>query len=186
MQIIDILSDSAQVLGLISERDLLKSATIENQATVLEDSNIKELFHLVKFSIQELCSNYVPIADMQEIVVDNLTFELKNLTNFIKLKKISKGEEKAEYKILNRTIHFKENGIYQVYYETYPSITSLFDEVDFLSHLSPDVIVFGLCSYYCLSKGLFEDFKLFHEKYIGRAESLKDLKTFFLPTRRWE
>lgn len=186
MQIIDILTDSAQVLGLNDECDLLRSATSENQETVLLDSNIKELFHLVKFSIQELCSNYVPIANMQEIQVDNLTFELKNLTNFIKLKKIFKGEEKAEYKLLNRTIHFKENGVYQVYYETYPNITSLFDEVDFLSHLSPDVIVFGLCSYYCLSKGLFEDFNLFHEKYIEKAESLKDLKTFFLPTRRWE
>lgn len=186
MQIIDILSDGAQLLGLEEERKILESTTEENQTVALENSNIKELFHLVKFSIQELCSNYVPVLNMQEIVVENLTFELKNLHNFIKLKKITLGEERAEYKVLNRTIHFKENGVYSVYYETYPNITSLFDEVDFLSNLSPDVIVFGLCSYYCLSKGLFEDFNLFHDKYLDRAQSLKDLKTFFLPTRRWE
>ena len=148
MQIIDILCDSAELLGLTSERDLLKTTTEESQSVALENDNIKELFHLVKFSIQELCSNYVPVSNMQEVEVEDSTFELKNLTNFIKLKNITKGEERAEYKVINRTVHFKENGVYSFYYETYPSIMSLFDEVDFLSHLSPDVIVFGLCSYY--------------------------------------
>ena len=79
MQIINILSDGAQLLGLEEEKNILESTTEENQAVALENSNIKELFHLVKFSIQELCSNYVPVLNMQEIVVENLTFELKNL-----------------------------------------------------------------------------------------------------------
>lgn len=186
MQIIDILTDSANLLGLIEEREILRSTNEENQANALENNNIKELFHLVKFSIQELCSNYVPIVNAIEIEVKNKTYELKNITNLIKLKKITKGEDKVDFKMLNRTLHFVEDGVYTIYFETYPDITSLFDEVDFLSHLSPDVIVFGLCSYYCLSKGLFEDFNLFHGKYINRAENLKDMKTFFLPTRRWE
>lgn len=186
MQIIDILTDSANMLGLVQERDILSIATEENQTSVLENNNIKELFHLVKFSIQELCSNYIPIVNAVDVEIDEKTFELKNLTNFIKLKKIMQGKDRVEFKMLNRTLHFNENGVYTIYYETYPSITSLFDEVDFLSHLSPDVIVFGLCSYYCLSKGLFDDFNMFHEKYINRAENLKDMKTFFLPTRRWE
>ncbi|MBR1987947.1 MAG: hypothetical protein IKA36_02790 [Clostridia bacterium] len=186
MQIIDVLKDGAQLLGLTEEVEILNKTTEETQSDSLENNNIKELFHLVKFSIQELCSNYVPIVNMEEIDVQNLKYELKSLTNFIKLKKITKGEERADYKLMNRTLHFKENGTYSVYFETYPTISSMFDEVDFLSHLSPDVIVFGLCSYYCLSKGLFEDFNMFHDKYIERAESLKDMKTFFLPTRRWE
>ena len=69
---------------------------------------------------------------------------------------------------------------------TYPEINSMFDEIDFLSNFSPDVIVFGLCSYYCLSSGMFEDFESFYDRYISKAESLKNLKIFELPARRWE
>ena len=34
--------------------------------------------------------------------------------------------------------------------------------------------------------GMFDEFNTFHEKYISRAESLKDVKIFELPNRRWE
>ena len=81
---------------------------------------------------------------------------------------------------------FEESGTYEVFYYSYPEILSLFEDVDFLQKLNSDVIVFGLCAYYCLSKGMFEDFHELHDKYIERAESLKDLKIFTLPQRSWE
>ena len=62
----------------------------------------------------------------------------------------------------------------------------MFEEIDYLQEFSPDVIVFGLCAYYALSHGLFADFEQFHEKYVEKAESLKGLKIFEMPARRWE
>ena len=68
----------------------------------------------------------------------------------------------------------------------YPSINSLFDDVDFLHGLSPDALVFGLCAYYSLANGMFEEFEGFHDKYLGKAEAIKELKNFDMPVRRWE
>ena len=58
--------------------------------------------------------------------------------------------------------------------------------IDFLDNYSPDAIVLGLSAYYALAHGMFEEFKELHERYVSKAESLKDLKIFELPSRRWE
>jgi len=55
-----------------------------------------------------------------------------------------------------------------------------------LSNVNIDVLVFGLCAYYSLSHGMFEEFTQFHNLYIERAENLKQLKIFSLPSRRFE
>ena len=36
------------------------------------------------------------------------------------------------------------------------------------------------------AKGRFEEFEIFHNKYIEKAESLKEIKNFSMPQRRWE
>ena len=99
---------------------------------------------------------------------------------------VKKENVAVPYKIINRNLTFENNGNYEVCYYSYPEIESLFEEVDFLQKLNGDVIIFGLCSYFCLSKGLFEDFHELHDKYIERAECLKDMKIFTLPQRSWE
>ena len=92
----------------------------------------------------------------------------------------------VKFKIINRNIIFEYDGEYEVVYETYPTITSLFQEIDFLQEFSPDVFVFGLCSYYSLANGMFSEFEDFHEQYITKAESLRNLKNVQMPIRRWE
>ena len=186
MKIIDVLTNSAELLGLKSERALLATATEENEEEILTNENIAKLFNLVKFSIQELCSNYVPVIDEKQITTVEKKYPVNSLTNFIRVQRIYRAGEPVLYKLINRNLVFKEDGVYNVHYSTYPTITSMFDDVDFLSNLSPDVMVFGLCAYYCLSSGMFEDFENFYEKYTERANSLKNLKFFELPKRRWE
>ena len=66
------------------------------------------------------------------------------------------------------------------------AITSIFAKVDFVETVSPEVLVLGLCAYYSLSKGMFEDFKEYHDEYAARAGEIKELKIFSTPARRWE
>lgn len=187
MKILDILLDSASLLGLSLDEAVLTATTEENEKEILkENPNIASLFNLVKFSIRELCTNYVPIATSISIFSSNKKYPVSMLNNFIRVQNVSKNGTPIKYKIINRSIVFEEDGEYEINYLTYPEIFSMFDEIDFLQNLSSNVVVFGLCSYYCLSHGLFTDFEEFHEKYIQKAESIKTLKTFEIPCRRWE
>ena len=187
MKVIDILIDSALFLGLTDEAEVLKTTNEENVSTVLADyKQIVSLLNLSNFAIRELCTNYIPIVKDICVKTKDKTFALNTLENYIRIQQIQKNGESVKFKIINRNVNLDEDGEYVVLYETYPTIISLFDEIDFLNSFNPDIIVFGLCAYYSLANGMFDDFQNYHEKYISRAESLKSLKSFDLPARRWE
>lgn len=186
MKIIDILQQSAELLGLTETAKKLSAALPEAENELLADEEIFTLFNLSRFSIQELCTNYVPVATSEKISTYNKCFEINKLTNFIRIQNIYKGEELVNFKVINRCIQFEEDGEYTIQYATFPEIESLFEEIDFLSNFSPDIAVLGLAAYYSLSKGLFDEFQIFHQQYIDKAESVKTLKMFNMPQRRWE
>ena len=187
MKVIDIMKESATLLGLTSERNVMETMTEENMFQIYaENPNIQSLFNLIKYSIRELCTNYVPITTSVEISTIEKKFQVSTLQNFIRIQNIYKGTEMVKFKVINRSVVLEEDGKYVVNYITYPEILSCFDEIDFLQDFSPDVMVLGLCSYYSLAHGMFDEFENMHEKYIEKAESLKHLKIFEIPCRRWE
>lgn len=186
MKIVDILKQSAELLALTKEVALLSTATIDNQQELLKNEEINSLFNLVKYSIQELCTNYIPLINTMQFQTLNNKYALSNFQNYIRVRNIYKNGVQVTFKIVNRCLVMEEDGCYVLEYETYPEIVSLFDELDFLTNFSPDVIVLGLTSYYSLSRGLFEEFNTMHEQYVEKAESLRELKIFNTPQRRWE
>lgn len=204
MKIIEILLESAMLLGLNDEHTLLDNAqsTITNTSTeenensldleeetteeLLKNKNIKCLYKLVKYSLQELCTNYIPVISRVCKHTSEKNIPISELENYIRIQKITKNNSNVKYKILNRKICFLEDGEYEIEYQTYPTITNLFEEVDFLSKFSNDVIVCSVCAYFSLSNGMFDEFKDFYEMYIEKADNIKELKSFNLPQRRWE
>ena len=187
MKIVDILIDSAQILGLNEESAILENATEETELQMLEENEkIKKLFTLFKYAIREVCINYIPYAASVKITTENKQYPLNALDNFIRVQSVSQNGNFVKYKIINRNLVFMEDGEYEVNYASYPLIITMFEDINFLEDFSPDVLVFGLCAYFSLAYGMFEDFEEFHERYISRAESLKSLRLFDLPCRRWE
>lgn len=153
---------------------------------LLTNKNIKSLYHLIGYSLQELCTNYIPVVSRVCKQTSEKAIKLSEFENFIRVQNIVKNGESVKAKIVNRAIIFDEDGCYNIEYLTYPSVTSIFDEIDFLSSFSVDVLVCSVCAYFSLANGLFEEFKDFHEMYIEKAENIKELKSFNLPQRRWE
>ena len=69
MKIVDILIDSATILGLTEETKILETATSENENQIIQENpKIASLFNLIKFSIRELCTNYIPLLKKQTIL----------------------------------------------------------------------------------------------------------------------
>ena len=186
MKVIDILLEAAEVMNLTKTKEMLKSANTETETEILQNSEVESLFNLLKLSLRELCTNYVPAINVENIQINNGEFKISELVNYIRIRTVKKDGQVVAYKIINRNLKVSENGNYEIQYYTYPEINSLFDEVEFLQNLNNDVIVFGLCSYFCLSKGMFEDFHEIHDMYVQHAESLKELKLFTMPQRSWE
>ena len=186
MKIIDIIIDGASLLNLTLDQAVLMEVNQENEKEVLkENPNIASLFNLLKFSIRELCTNYVPLSTKRKVNIVGGKYSVAMLNNFIRVENVYKNETPVKYKVINRSIVLETDGEYEISYLTYPEIYSMFDELDFAENLNSDVIVFGLCAYYCLSHGLFTDFEQFHERYIDKANSIKTLKIFEIPFRRW-
>jgi len=187
MKIVDILLDTASLLGLTDEVEILETITEETEDQVLEENNkIKSLYNLVKYSVRELCSNYVPVIENVKITTTDKSYPLSSLRNLIRVHNVFENKDMIKFKIINRNLVFENDGEYIVNYATYPEINSIFEDISYLEKLSPDAIVLGLCAYYSLAHGMFDEFQDFHEKYIQKAESLKDLRSFELPSRRWE
>ena len=187
MKIIDILTDSAILLGLDNEVEILKSATEDIESSILcEHEKINKLFNLCKYSTRELCTNYIPVIVEVKLNSINCQIAISNLENFIRIQSVKKNGELLKFKVINRNIVLEEDGEYEVLYESYPTISSMFQEIDFLENFSPDVLVLGLCAYFSIAYGMFDEFQDFYDKYQTKAESLKQLHNFNLPIRRWE
>ena len=186
MKVIDILKNATILLGLDNEKSILDSTTEDAQTSANENENIKKLFNLFKFSIQEFCSNYTPISNTTTISSNGKKIAMSSILNCLQVQNVLQNGINVEYKIINRNIVLDDDGEFEIKYLTYPTLNSLFDEIDFLKDLSPDVLTFGLCAYYSLAVGMFDEFNRFHEEYIKKAEGVKSLKIFDMPLRRWE
>ena len=187
MKIIDVLKDSAELLGLKDEVNVLTETTLESESQVLQENpKVASLFNLIKLSIRELCSNYAPNLCTVEMQTEDLKIPLNELENCIRVQYVNSGDNMVKFKTINRNIVLEKDGSYMITYLMYPTINSLYDEVNFLQNLSPEVLVFGLCSYYSIANGMFDEFEKFHDNYLSKAEALKELKFFDMPARRWE
>lgn len=185
MKILDIMKNSAHLLGLTYELSTLETVRPDCEDEVFQDRDLNRMLALTRFAIQELCTNYIPICCEAKFTTNNKEIGLANITNCLKVLRVANKNGEVKFKIINRKIILENDGEYIVKYTTYPEIKSVYDDLEFLSSLSPDIAVLALCSYYSLSVGMFDTFKSFYEQYTEVAESLKQLKMFDLPTRRW-
>ena len=104
MKIIDILTQTADLIGLSRESKILNQTTPETENEVLENEEIGGLFNLMKYSIQELCTNYIPIKASTQIEISNNSYALSNLQNYIYINALTKNNQHFKYKIINRNI----------------------------------------------------------------------------------
>lgn len=185
MKVIDIISEGAMLLGLIDENDILCDTT-KQESEKLENQTINDLFELSKLSIRELCTNYAPMLTTAAITTTNKTYPIASLSNCIRVEGITQNGNPVNYKIINRNINFEQDGDYTIEFSSYPNITSLENDLSFLQAYGLDAAVFGLCAYYCLTKGLFEEFEKFNQTYQDKASALKEMKVFTMPQRSWQ
>ncbi len=186
MKVLDIIRQSAEILGLESLVQLIDEEDVDIMSGTSDNEDFNKLFSLTRFALQELCTNYCPIRVQESFTTVNKKYALNNLFNYIRLLGVKKDGVSIDYKVYNREITMAEDGDYTVEYLAYVSTDSISDDLEFLARFSPDVLVFAVCSYYSVAHGMFEQFEDFHNRYIERAESLRELRGGSMPMRKWE
>lgn len=185
MKVKEVLLEACSLLGLAEEEKTLQNAELE-ESTKLGNAEIKKLYNLLQLTLRDLCTNYFSVTTVSTITSNEKIINLSALNNFVRLLEVSFSGKPILFKTINRKINLPFDGTFEVKYATYPTITSLENDLQDYNILNLDIVVFGLCAYYCLSVGRFDEFNRFHNQYQDRAESIKELKSFHLPNRRWE
>ena len=185
MTLKDVLIMSANLLNL-PECETLESINEENYTEVLESNkSIKKLFNLAITSLREICLNYLPIVVEVDVRAVDKKIETNTLEDFVKLVKVKLNDKPVSYKFKNGTINVKNDEVYTVQYVQNPKVSKITDSLEIFEELSPDILVLGICSYYAISMGMYDEFEYYHEEYLKRAESIKKLGIYQMPSRRW-
>lgn len=185
MTVLKVIAAACTFLDLGAEREILEDSS-KTESEKLENEEIKKLYNLMQFALRELCSNYITVVTSVDLASSNCAIDLSNLNNFIKVNGISCNDDEIDFKIRNNKIILPFDDTFTIEYLTYPTITSLENDLDDVGIFDWGVVMLGLSAYYCLACGRFDEFNDFHAKYVLRAESIRTMKSFNLPMRRWE
>ncbi len=185
MKVKEVLLEACSLLGLSEEEKVLQNEELD-ESSKLENVELKKLYKLLQFSLRDLCTNYLNTPTIVTLESVNKIISLSDLKNFVRLLDVYYNGKAVLFKTINRKINLPFEGMFDVKYITYPTIESLEEDLEDYNILNLDMAVLGLCAYYCLSTGRFDEFNKFNEQYLDRAESFKELKSFHLPNRRWE
>ncbi len=185
MTIRDVLIMSANLLNL-PEVDDIEAITSENCTEVMQSNKVvSKLYRLAITSLREICFNYLPVITETDIRAVDGKIEVNVLEDFVKLVKVKHNDKLVNYKFKNGIITVDEDNVYCVQYIQNPKISSILDQLDIFEELSPDILVLGICAYYAISMGMYDEFEYYHEEYLKRAEAIKKLGIYQLPNRRW-
>lgn len=185
MKVKEILTDACILLGLDAESEKLKDTNLTEQEK-LADAQIKKLYNLLQLSLRELCANYLPILKSINKSTANKEISMTDVDNVIRINNVKLNDAPVKYKFVEGKIILSLDGEFEIIYSSYPKINSIEDELNFLPNFNPDVIVLGLCSYYCIANGLFEEFTKYNDRYLKKAQGLREIKMFTLPKRSWQ
>ncbi len=186
MNLKEVLIMSASMLDLASVNDALETIDADNEQTILiENEQVKKLFNLAIVSFKEICFRYLPIIAEHTLESSNKTILTSSLEDFVKIVRVKKDDKITSYKYKNGVISLDEDGFYTVEYIKNPIINSMLEDLSILNDFGPDILMFGICAYYTIGMGLYDEFEYYHNEYISRCESAKKLANCDLPARSW-
>lgn len=186
MKVKDILESVCLYLDLTEELE-----PVFNGGSLSEEveNEYKKLILAINLTTQELCYKAMPLTTIEKVVTLDKTIIIKDLTkkaiNIVQVK--NNQNKKQKFKIVDDKIVLNNQGTFEVTYNyLLNSVSSCEDEIDLNFYLSLKTFVYGVVSEYYNINGLFEESKVFHEKFLTAIkQSLKQNKCFTLPKRRW-
>ncbi len=188
MNSLEVIKKVARILKIpnIYKNEEIDSITDLNELEIISaNEELNLCFDLLKLQIKEIASNVCEIIKSIVLTPENNKINLNDVGKFLKIKKIVYDNQLVSFKIINNFIVLPINQTVEIIYSEDVQPSSLLEDIDYFKGVSDDVLVYGLCSYYSLSSGLFEEYNNFHSLYEEKIKNCKNVKVFSLKLRNW-
>ena len=155
--------------------------------TDLSKKELKLILDCINIVQTLISTEYYENYTEEIIVVENDEYDIDNFSQkLFKIKAITKDNEKQKYRLIGDKIKL-ESDSYTIKYAFIPQDVDFSGVVD--SHSGKLAILafcYGVCSEYCLIKGLFDEADMWQKKFNNSiVKNFKKLGGIFIKSRRW-
>ena len=133
-------------------------ADILDEENALQDEDVKLLIKCTGFAIDEISSEYLPIACFEEVESDGKKLRYSDFSNMpLRVKKVGRDGKSVPFRARPGYIEVKEDGVFGVEYTCLPAHPSAFTDAIVLAYPVPvKTVALGVASQYCLITGRYE------------------------------
>ncbi|MEG1581943.1 MAG: hypothetical protein RR334_02140 [Clostridia bacterium] len=179
MFVYDVIKNVGQVLGLsdiLTEVESFKTSP----NTFVPSDKMKTIIAFVSSKLREISRYNFPLRQKEIISLNaESTFSLKNLTHvcYDVLRLTDVLDNRYDFIVSGSNVYASshKNRTCIIYYlAESPSVSSLADEISCDIRVSIDILTFGVCALYCLTKVLTEESICYENKYKDLIDSAKN------------
>ena len=188
MTVIEILESVGLYLDLTDDFKSFSSGTGEITEEV--ELEVNKILKAINNVIEQLSFNFLNFKTQETVLIEDKNFDLGLLSHKL-LKvcslKIKSNNKKLKFEIDGNYIKTDFDGYVDIEYFYVPNkVMNLNDKILIDSKISESVFVLGVIAEYCFINGLFDDAKVWEEKFLKELNKvIKFNKNFYLPKRGW-
>lgn len=164
MLVKDIIVTALKLLGKRDEVEYLSSGYAADEVTAKE--RITDLLDCYNLIADEIACEYFPLEKSEELHSDNGEFYFTSFSeSLLEIKKVLSDKTEIPYEFKSTHLKCDKNKIF-VTYEYRPKKKTLEENSDnFSTKLTDRIIAYGICAEYSLLCGLFEESKMWNERF---------------------
>ena len=155
----------------------------------LTTRNINLLIRCTSLVLGEIASDIMPLKTSESLSSSSGKILLSGLTAKVyKIISVKKDGSKISFKVYPTYIQiYCDDGTFEIEYNYLPSAkTTLTDNIDEVGNfVDLRTIAYGVASEYAYISGLFEEAKMWEEKFKNALDTKTKLKNYYLKARRW-
>lgn len=183
MKVKDVILLAAEEIGIGEKvKGYLSTASTEGER---ETKELLRCFHLVE---NEVALDYLPLLAEDTILTTTGDICFSELS-CVPVRVFSVREERGEraaYDLFPDKIKTGKSAVYTVTYSYMPKKKELDDEAEYKQAVSERLLSFGVAAEYCTANGLYEEAKVWNEKYKDAIKAAyRQKRCRVMRTRRW-
>lgn len=170
---------------IINIGETIDNKVIFNDHLIKEMKSVGKMLEFLNLCLCEIAHDHYLFIDTYTTSTSQGTVIFVNqMLPIIKILKVSCkcGDQKFTFHI--DKIKVDHSDVYTITYAYLPYYFSLVHEVKVRHQCGLDTLIFGICAYYCLSEGMYDEYQIYYKKYKERMEAIPK-GIINTPMRKW-
>lgn len=172
----------------VTEGEVTADVLITSAWLFERNKTLDKVFNLVNLVFGELGSDYMNIITEKTCTSDaDGKIDYVDLPCFMRATKVLDADEhKVRFEMFDNYLKMENSGTYKVFYKIKPKFAQIEDTNYDDQYFDFDVVVYGVCAFYCLTCALFDEHEIYMNIYKEKLNKISNVRNFYLPSRRWQ